>query len=133
LGARSLDGSGPQQRGVALAGPAALAVSTPRFPCVFTLKNTGSAAATDPSSHPQDATAWLNSDIYRLAVSAQGEGWTAQLRNGLAAVKFGESASIAVFVTRAANAASSGTITLTATSESDPAKTVTAICRVTIP
>ncbi len=131
LGVRSLDGSGPQQRGVALQGPAALAVAAPYSPCAFTLKNTGSAAATDPAAHPQDATAWLNSDIYRLAVSVQGAGWTAQLRNGLAAVKFGGRASIAVFISHAAGAAASGTITLTATSESDPARTATAVCRVT--
>jgi len=133
LGVRSLDGSGPQRRGVALAGPAARAVRARNSPCVFTLNNTGAAAPTDPAAHPQDATPWLGSDIYRLSVSAQGEGWTAQLRNGLAAVKFGGSAPVAVYVTRAANAAAAGTITLTATSEGDASKTATVVCRVTNP
>ena len=36
--------------------------------CTFPLKNTGAAAAT-PNVHPQDATAYLDSDIYRLSAS----------------------------------------------------------------
>ncbi len=92
------------------------------------LKNTGAAATTDPALHPQDSTSFLTSDVYRLSASATGTGWTAKLRNALTAVKFGESASIPVYVTKAANAASAGTVTLTATSESDPSATQTAVC-----
>jgi M6 family metalloprotease-like protein len=131
LGARSLDGSGPQQRGVALAGPAAATVRAANSPCVFFLKNTGAAAPANATAHPPGAAPWLDSDIYRLSVAAEGEGWSAQLRNGLAAVKFGASAPVAVYVSHAANAVASGTIILTATSEGDAAKKATAVCQVT--
>jgi hypothetical protein len=131
LGARSLDGSGPQQRGVALAGPAAATVRAAHSPCVFSLKNTGAAAPANATAHPPEAAPWLDSDIYRLSVAAEGEGWSAQLRNGLAAVNFGANASVAVYVSHAASAVASGTIILTATSEGDPAKKATAVCQVT--
>ena len=121
LGVRSLDGAGPQKRGVALA-MSKMSGSL----CTFSLKNVGTAAASEPSLHPQDVTPWLNSDIYRLSVSVQGEGWKAQLQNDLVAVKFGDSKSIAIFISHAEDASRSATITLTAASESDPTKTATA-------
>ena len=40
--------------------------------CTFPLTNTG-AAATTPNVHPQDASAFLNSDIYRLSASTIGD------------------------------------------------------------
>ncbi|MCJ7628829.1 MAG: hypothetical protein MUO50_10635, partial [Longimicrobiales bacterium] len=52
LGVRSLDGSGPQERGVGLEGPAEASVGQPNTPVTFTLSNTGSAGATDPALHP---------------------------------------------------------------------------------
>jgi M6 family metalloprotease-like protein len=55
-------------------------------------------------------------DIYRLKVSGGGE-----LRNALAAVKAGDSQKIEVY--------GSGSVTLTATSESDPSKTARTTCR----
>jgi hypothetical protein len=66
--------------------------------CEITLTNTGESGA----------------DIYRL--SATG----GELRNALAAVKAGESQTISV--------SGSGTITVRATSESDPAKSAAATC-----
>jgi hypothetical protein len=109
VGVRSLDGAGPQQRGVALAaGPARAGA------CVFTLKNTGS----------------VNYDIYRLSVSAAGQGWTAELPNSLAAVKFGDSQEITVPFVRAGRGAATASATLKAVSESDPAKSATASCSV---
>lgn len=131
LGVRSLDGAGPQTRGVAVeAAVPAVNVSHMSADCVFNVNNTGATAATDPKLHPADATAYLNNDIYRLSVSVSGDGWTAQLRNALTAVEFGKSASIPVFVSRNSSAASTATVTLTAQSESDPAKTATAVCKV---
>jgi len=94
--------------------------------CTFKVTNTGADAATDPALHPQDETAALHNDIYRLSASASGAGWTATLRNALATAKFGESVSVPVYVTRGQSA--SNTITLTATSVSDPSKTSTATC-----
>jgi M6 family metalloprotease-like protein len=102
IGVRSLDGAGPQARGVSL---------TPAANCAFTLANTGAADSTD---------------IYRLSASAQGAaGATAQLANALAAVKAGQTQLIPVYVTGAA-----GTVTLKAQSESDPKQSTTATCTV---
>ena len=129
LGVRSLDGAGPQTRGVALDAVAGLRLAGRSADCPFLLKNTGAAAAVAADVHPQDAAAYLNNDIYRLSVSVEGAGWTAQLRNALAAVPFGQSAAIPVYVTRAPDAAPSATVILTARSESDPSKTATATCQ----
>jgi M6 family metalloprotease-like protein len=128
VGVRSLDGhpgAGPQTRGVALAAPAGRTLPAATGFVNFTLKNTGTAAATDPSLHPRDATAYLNADVYRLSVSVDRPEWSAQLRNALAAVKFGESMSVPVYVTRAPRSAGSATVTLKASSESDPTKAAT--------
>lgn len=109
---RSLDGSGPQKRGVALTGV--------EGSCSFQLTNTGTAA---PGGAPD-----LNSDIYRLTVSVEGAGWSAKLRNGLAAVKFGDSAVIPVYLSKVGSAPSAATVTLRAVSESDPSQSATAAC-----
>lgn len=124
IGVRSLDGSGPQQRGVALDAPDAQRVRRANTPVDFTLRNTGAAAETDPTLHPRDVTAYTTSDIYRLAVSVDGNGWSAQLLNALAAVEFGASQPVTVYVSRERDSAPSATVTLRATSESDPSATV---------
>ncbi len=107
IGVRSLDGSGSQQRGVALAAAPG---------CRFTLTNTGTATA--PAAHQ-------GYDIYRLSTSVDGTGWSAQLQNALAAVQFGASQTIPVYLTRGSGRV---TVKLTAISESDPTKSATAIC-----
>ncbi|MCA2187606.1 M6 family metalloprotease domain-containing protein [Nonomuraea cavernae] len=126
---RSLDGAGPQKRGVRLlpaAGvPAGKGVST----CTFPLFNTGRAAPAQ-GQHPEDVSAYLNTDVYRLKAEARGKGWTAQLPNALASVDFGKHATVTVNAVREAGGARLGKIELTATSESDPSKTVTATCHV---
>jgi M6 family metalloprotease-like protein len=133
VGVRSLDGAGPQVRGVALADAPAVTVAAAPTPVEFTLRNTGRAVATDRELHPDDARAWLDSDIYRLSVTVDGPGWTADLPNALAAVKFGESAKVAVYVSRTEGGAPAATVTLKAVSESDPGKTATATARVSTP
>ncbi len=131
LAIRSLDGSGPQTRGLTLTAPAAPASAGTDFtPIAFSLKNTGQAADVDAATHPQDDSAYLNSDIYRLSASIDGAGWTAQLQNNFAAIKFGDSQNLPVFVSHAAGAAGTATVTLTAVSESDPTKTQTITCKV---
>ncbi|MER7503592.1 M6 family metalloprotease domain-containing protein [Nonomuraea pusilla] len=126
---RSLDGAGPQRRGVRLlpaAGvPAARDVSTCRFP----LFNTGKAAPAQ-GQHPEDVSAYLGGDVYRLKAEVQGKGWTAQLPNALAAVDFGKKELVTVNAVRAGGGDRLAKVTLTATSESDPTKTVTATCHV---
>ncbi|MGH7461389.1 MAG: hypothetical protein ACREMA_10215, partial [Longimicrobiales bacterium] len=131
IGVKSLDGAGPQQRGVAIANAAAQRITGANGRCAFNVRNTGTAAATDPALHPQNANAFLNSDIYRLSVSAQGQGWDAQLSNALAAIRVGASQPVTVHVNRADNAAAAATVTLTAVSESEPGKTASANCSVT--
>lgn len=119
LAVRSLDGSGPQERGLALTANTGQAVKGPDTAVVFTLSNAGKAAA-----------AQLNSDVYRLSVSVEGKGWTAQLLNGLAAVKAGKSQPVTVYVSREDRSSEAATVTLRATSESDPSKTATATVKV---
>ncbi len=43
-------------------------------------------------------------------------------------MKFGDTVKVPVYVTKALNASSAGTVSLTATSESDPSVTQTAVC-----
>jgi M6 family metalloprotease-like protein len=125
VGVRSLDGAGPQARGVSL-GAAASGSDDGFATCTFPLKNTGAAAAT-PNVHPQDASAYLDADIYRLSVKANGTGWNAYLKNELATAKFGQTVQVPVYLAKDAGAGA-GSVTLTAKSESDPSKVASATC-----
>jgi M6 family metalloprotease-like protein len=133
LGIQNPAGAGPQTRGVSLANAASQTLSGTNTNCRFQLTNSGTDAATDPALHPQDETASFHNDIYRLAASVSGDGWTAQLRNALATARFGQSISVPVYVTRSAAPAANATVTLTATSVSDPSKTATATCALAAP
>jgi hypothetical protein len=95
-----------------------------------TLTNTGTAATTDSSLHPRDAAPYLNSDVYRVSLSVDGQGWSAALQTALVALKFGESKAVPVQVTRAAGSVREARVTFTAVSESDPSKTATVTCAV---
>jgi hypothetical protein len=53
------------------------------------------------------------------------------VKNALAAVKFGETQNVPVYVSHGAGSAGTATVVLTARSESDPSKTMTARCEVT--
>ena len=130
IGVRSLDGSGPQRRGVAISNGQARRTNATASTCTFNVSNTGAATPTDAALHPQNANAFLTSDIYRFVASAETQGWTAQLNNALAAIRVGASQPVTVFVSRAGNAAANSVVTLKAMSESDPSKTATATCRV---
>jgi M6 family metalloprotease-like protein len=125
VGVRSLDGSGPQTRGVSLGAPKSGA-SEGFTTCTFPLTNTGAAAAV-PNVHPQDVTQFVNTDIYRLSAATTGTGWHAYLANEFASAKFGETVQVPVYVSKDAGAGA-GQVTLTAKSESDPSKTVSATC-----
>ncbi len=128
LAVRSLDGSGPKKRGVALGAQAKLTVRTPNTPVVFTIKNTGTGAQIKSALHPSgaNAAAHLNFDVYRLSVSVEGEGWTARLLNGLAAVESGGARQVTVYVSSGEGSSPSAKVTLRASSESDPSKAATA-------
>jgi M6 family metalloprotease-like protein len=126
LGVRSLDGAGPQPRGISLTAGSPVPVQSSTGSCAFAVNNEGQAMTIDPGLHSQDTNAYLTSDIYRLAVSVDGVGWKAQLHNALAAVKSGEGKSIPVLLSRAQGASPSATVTLTAQSESNPGKAASA-------
>ena len=101
VGVRSLEGAGPQTRGVALSNPVT-GTAEGFATCTFTLKNTGAAAAI-PADRAPDRTPTRTSarDIYRLSATASGTGWTAHLRNALATAKFGESVQVPVYIEKA--------------------------------
>lgn len=95
--------------------------------CSFTLPNTGEVAATDPAIHNMDISANQNYDIYRLSVSVECEGWNAILLNSLSSLKPGESEIIPVYVSHDKVCSGSARITLTASSENDFGKIVSAV------
>jgi len=130
LAVRSLDGSGRHERGVVLDAEAVQRIRGLSTSVTFVLNNTGKAEETDPALHPSDGGAYLNSDVYRLSVSVEGKGWTALLRNSLAAVAFGGSQPVTVYVSQDGGSTPSATVVLRATSESDPSKTTTATVQV---
>jgi len=122
LGVRSLDGFGSQERGVSLEGPVNADVREANTPVGFALANPGARPVPNPDAHPDNATPHLPSDIYRLSVSVDGEGWEAKLLNALKAVEVGGTQDVVVYVSRRSGGGSSATLTLRAVSESDPTK-----------
>lgn len=129
LGVRSLDGAGPQQRGVELEGQGEATVAAENTPVTFTLTNTGSPAVADPQLHPTDASGFVSSDIYRLSAGADGDQWSVRLLNALAAVPVGESVQIIAYVSATTENPDPASLTLRAVSESDPSLSATAAVR----
>ncbi|MFJ2033377.1 M6 family metalloprotease domain-containing protein [Streptosporangium sp. NPDC087985] len=126
---RSLDGSGPQKHGLRLLPGAGTPDGQGLSSCRFPLFNTGKAAPAR-GQHPEDVSAYLKSDVYRLSATVAGGGWTVSLPNQLATADFGEQAMVDVKAQRASGGSRLATVTLTATSESDPSKTAKATCHV---
>ncbi|MFC6084278.1 M6 family metalloprotease domain-containing protein [Sphaerisporangium aureirubrum] len=124
---RSLDGAGPQRRGVKLLPTATITKGTDWATCQFPLTNTGKKA-TPQGEHPEDVSAYLNSDVYRLSASTSTKGWTTWTPNQLTALEFGKTTLIPIEVQRTKTAPRLAKITLTATSESDPTKNSTTTC-----
>ncbi|KAK6824661.1 M6 metalloprotease [Apiospora arundinis] len=125
---RSLDGSGGKsQHSVKLAtgsakggNPTAGGVT-----CAFELSNTGTFAGKDDASHPDNAAAYLDSDVFRLSAAVEGAGWRVEVPNAS-----GEKTMAKVAVGASSDAAASAVVTLTATSESDGKVVATAKCSV---
>ncbi|MEU7480723.1 M6 family metalloprotease domain-containing protein [Lentzea sp. NPDC042327] len=124
---RSLDGAGPQQRGVRVTPTAARTGSDGVATCRFPLTNTGRAAAA--GGHPEDVTQYLGGDVYRVSATVADTGWTVSLPNALATAKFGGRVDVPVHAKRDGGPITSK-VTLKATSESNPARTATATCTV---
>ncbi|KAI0550986.1 hypothetical protein F4679DRAFT_541087 [Xylaria curta] len=130
---RSLDGSGASKHGVKLnAGTVSdkTAKATDKgVTCSFQLTNSGKYVD-GSATHPQDLSAYLKSDVYRLNATVDGLGWHVELPNALASAGYGKATTVNVAAGAAVNAKSSAVITLTATSESDPKISATAKCQV---
>ena len=127
---QNINGAGPHARGVAVDEALGQSIHERFTTCTFPVSNTGSAAAVG-GVHPEDASTYFG-DVYRLSVSAEGDGWQAQLSNALASAPFGGSVDVPVYVTRDLGSDVNGTISLTATSVSDPTKTSTATCATSV-
>ncbi|GAB7038938.1 MULTISPECIES: M6 family metalloprotease domain-containing protein [Catenuloplanes] len=121
---RSLDGPGASARGASLSPGRQTTPAT----CTFTLTNTGRYVP--GGAHPEDATAYLGADVYRLSASVDGRGWRAELPNALAVARSGARTTVTVAIDPARGAARTAEVFLNATSESDPAVTATQRCRV---
>jgi hypothetical protein len=126
---RSLDGAGPQRRGVALVPTVGVPDHSGLATCRFPLVNTGRSAV-PAAQHPEDVSRYLNGDVYRLSAAVSGRGWTVDVPNQLASADFGKYVQVPVYAKRSAAGARVAKVTLTASSESDPAKTATATCTV---
>jgi M6 family metalloprotease-like protein len=130
---QSLDGTGgPSTHGVALGKGEVTPAGAPTkkgVTCSFDLTNTGVYTA-GGQQHPENVTPYLTSDVYKLSTSVAGRGWQSVLPNALATAKFGATTAVHVAVAATSDAAATGFVKLTATSVSDPSKTVTKQCRV---
>ncbi|MDQ7904884.1 M6 family metalloprotease domain-containing protein [Phytohabitans sp. ZYX-F-186] len=134
---QSLDGTGgPSTHGVALGDgfPSRNTKPTNRgVHCTFELTNTGTWSA-GGQQHPENITPYLKSDVYRLSADVNGNvagtGWRVEVPNALVAVPFGKEATVKVSVGATADATETGYVKLTATSVSDPTKTITRPCHV---
>lgn len=124
IGIRSLDGSGPQKRGVDIVPPSSFRMKNQAEYCTYTITNTGEMAETDPALHNKDISASLNYDIFRLTINVEGEGWKAQLLNSLTSMKPGDSEKIPVYISHEKVHSNSAKVKLTARSENDPSKIV---------
>jgi hypothetical protein len=126
---KSLDGAGPQRRGVAVLPTLAAVNHNGLATCRFPLVNTGRSAA-PAGQHPEDVRKYLNGDVYRVSATVDGHGWAVSVPNQLATAEFGKYVQVPVYAKRSGSAAKAGKVKLTATSESDPSKKSTATCTV---
>lgn len=116
IGVRSLDGSGQQKRGVSVVPPSTTKIKIPAQYCDFIISNTGESSKNNQFN---------SSDIYRLSVSIEGEGWSAQLLNSLTSLVAGNTAKIPVYISHEKNCSGSARVILMAQSENDSSKSAT--------
>jgi len=125
LGVRSLDGAGPQTRGVTASVSASI-LAGGQDVRLLRITNTGTGAAPD-GAHPGAAGSVFANDVFRVSVQVEGAGWSAALQNALVAIPNNASATVQVSLAHTAAAALSGRVIITVASESDPTKTATAV------
>jgi M6 family metalloprotease-like protein len=119
IGVKSTVGSGPSKHGVKLRKGEAVTKATDQGVAYeFELRNKGNFKKSS-AGHPQDLTAYLNYDIYRIEAEIEGKGWKVAVPNALAAVKFGEATSVKVAIGGETDRAKEAKVKVTVTSESD--------------
>jgi M6 family metalloprotease-like protein len=128
---RSLDGDGDQQRGVSLRPKTAVANGNGLATCKIPLTNTGRGTG-DGGEHPEDVSRYLANDVYRLSAKVSGNGWQVHLPNELATAATGKGTQVVVYARNDFAKAKPATVTLTATSESDPDALARTTCRVSV-
>jgi hypothetical protein len=116
IGVRSLDGSCQQKRGITVVPPSTVKMKNLAGYFNYTITNTGAPSKTNPLN---------NNDIYRLSVSIEGEGWSAQLLNSLTSIQQGNSEKIPVYISRNETCSGSAKVILSTRSENDPSKSAT--------
>ncbi|MGW5412839.1 M6 family metalloprotease domain-containing protein [Actinomadura geliboluensis] len=113
----SLDGAGPQRRGVKVDSGRARPAGAGWTKCTLTLRNTGRGGA---GRH--------GSDVFRLKADVTGDGWTTWLPNELATAQAGGRTGVEVWVKPGPGASRHARLRLTGTSESDPSKSDSGTC-----
>ncbi|MEJ3745134.1 M6 family metalloprotease domain-containing protein [Actinomycetes bacterium KLBMP 9797] len=130
---RPLDRStDPQTRGLQLGAGEVTAGKPTRkgATCTFDLTNTGQFGGMGNVPHPTDVSRYVKADVYRLSATVAGKGYRTWLPHEITTARFGQTTKVHVSVGATADAAGAGFVKLTATSESDPTKTMTRQCRV---
>ena len=128
LAVRSLDGAGPQQRGVTLARPAgrsSLKLKTEATPVTFTLDQ---HRRPDGRGSPARTSARMSTGCPCRSKARVGR---AVFSTRSSRSKPAPRAEATVYLSRGPGASKSATVTLSATSESDPSKSATAAIKVT--
>jgi hypothetical protein len=113
------DRAGPQARGVAMWQSALAFAFGGLATCRFPVFNTGKA---------NGAVVPYDTDSYRLGAATTSPGWQVRLPNELATARSGGQEPVTVYARRGPGGSPFGTVSLTATSAADPAKTATATC-----
>ncbi|QKW34200.1 M6 family metalloprotease domain-containing protein [Actinomadura sp. NAK00032] len=113
----SLDGAGPQRRGVKVDSGRARPAGAGWAKCTLTLRNTGRGGA---GPH--------GSDVFRLKADVAGDGWTTWLPNELATAKAHGRTRVEVWAKPGPGASRHARLRLTGTSESDPSKSDSGTC-----
>jgi M6 family metalloprotease-like protein len=126
---RSLDGSGPHQRGVAARDADPRGVRSGWVAkCSFRVTNTGVAGDVS-GTHPDDVQSMVDADVLRLDASATGR-WEVWMPREVIGVDNGDTSRAQVYVGRVPGARPSTEVTLSVTSESDPQAADQATCDV---
>jgi M6 family metalloprotease-like protein len=122
---RSLDGSGPQTRGVTLK-PETVERDSARYHAIFQIGNTGTTVELPDSIHPRWRQSVFDSDVYRFTATVEGAGWSVDMDYPFYAIPAGLTVPVAVSARHTSSASSTAKVTLRAVSESDPSKVATA-------